>query len=56
MDKQFKEGYFDGYGQAIENVRYNLLLKVNQNGTLTAEEINSICDHCSKIDEDTIDQ
>ena len=50
------EGYCDGHGQAIENVRYNLLAVYNKNGKITAEDVNKICDFCSEIDEEYLIQ
>lgn len=52
----FKEGYSDGHGQAIENVRYSLLRYLNEHNKLTVEDVNNICDSCSKIDEDYLHQ
>lgn len=50
----FREGYCDGHGQAIENVRYNLLNYLNKYGKLTAEDVNKICDFCAEINEEEL--
>ena len=47
----FREGYCDGHGQAIENVRHNLLDYLNKYDKLTADDVNKICDFCAKINE-----
>lgn len=47
----FNEGYCDGHGQAIENVRYNLLEHLKNHKQLTAKDVNEICNACSKIDD-----
>lgn len=54
MINDFKEGYYDGYGQAIENVRYNLLEYFKNHKNLTIEDINKICDFCSGNIEDNL--
>ena len=56
MSNEFKEGYCDGHGQAIENVRYNLLEFLKNHNKLTTEDINQICDCCSKVDMDYLNQ
>ena len=56
MINDFKEGFYDGYGQAIENVRYNLLQHLKEYKNLTVEDINKICDFCAEIDEDYLIQ
>ena len=56
MIKDFKEGYWDGNGQAIENVRYNLLQRLKEYKNLTVEDVNEICDFCSEIDEEYLMQ
>lgn len=52
----FKEGYIDGHGQAIENVRYNLLELCKKNGNISVDDINKVCDFCSEIDGDYLTQ
>ena len=54
MSQDFIEGYCDGHGQAIENVRYNLLEFLKKHNKLTPEDINQICDCCSKVDMDSV--
>lgn len=56
MSQDFIEGYCDGHGQAIENVRYNLLEFLKKYNKLTPEDINQICDYCSKVDMDYLNQ
>lgn len=56
MNQEFIEGYCDGHGQAIENVRYNLLKYLNEHNKLTVEDVNNICNSCSKIDEGYLHQ
>lgn len=57
MTNEFKEGYCDGHGQAIENVRYNLLkMFEKKNGKLTTNDIDDICDYCSKVDMNYLNQ
>lgn len=56
MIKDFKEGYCDGHGQVIENVRYNLLQHLKEHKNLTVEDVNKICDFCSEIDEEYLIQ
>ena len=54
MINDFKEGFYDGYGQTIENVRYNLLEYLKNHKNLTIEDINKICDFCSGNIEDNL--
>ena len=56
MIKDFKEGYCEGHGQAIENVRYNLLQHLKEYKILNVEDVNKICDFCSEIDEEYLIQ
>lgn len=56
MNQEFIEGYCDVHGQAIENVRYNLLKYLNEHNKLTVEDVNNICNSCSKIDEGYLHQ
>lgn len=56
MSQDFIEGYCDGHGQAIENVRYNLLEFLKKHNKLTPEDINQICDYCSKVDMNYLNQ
>lgn len=39
MTNEFIEGYQDGHGQAIENVRYNLLEFLIEHNKLTFESV-----------------
>lgn len=54
LSEAFREGYCDGHGQAIENVRYNLLEYLNEHNKLTADDVNKICDFCAKINEEDL--
>lgn len=57
MTNEFKEGYCDGYSQAIENVRYNLLkMFEKKNEKLTINDIDDICNYCSKVDMNYLNQ
>ena len=56
MIKDFKEWYCDGHGQAIGNVRYNLLKHLKEHKILTVEDVNKICDFCSEIDDEYLIQ
>ena len=54
--ESFKEGYYDGHGQAIENVRHNIIEYIKKNKEISIDKINEICDFCAKIDEDYLNQ
>ena len=54
--ESFKEGYYDGHGQAIENVRYNIIEYIKKNKEISIDKVNEICDFCAKIDEDYLNQ
>lgn len=56
MSQDFIEGYCDGHGQAIENLRYNLLQHLKEHKILTVEDVNKICDFCSEIDNEYLIQ
>lgn len=56
MSQDFIEGYCDGNGQAIENVRYNLLEFLKEHNELTFDDVNRICNYCSKVDMDYLNQ
>lgn len=56
MTQQFKEGYYDGYCQGIENVKYNLLKHLKEHKDITIEDVNNICDFCLEIDEEYLSQ
>ena len=56
MIKDFQEGSCDGHGQAIENVRSNMLKPLQNHKQLTTEDVNKICDFCSEIDEEYLTQ
>lgn len=57
LSEDFKNGYADGHGQAVENVRYNLLQYLESHGAITDEEtIHEICDICSQVDTEYLSQ
>lgn len=56
LSNDFKEGYCDGYGQAIENVRYCIVNYLKEQKEITIDKVNSICDICSEIDEKYLEQ
>lgn len=56
MSQDFIEGYCDGHGQAIENLRYNLLEFLKEHNELTFDDVNRICNYCSKVDMDYLNQ
>lgn len=56
LSKDFKEGYCDGHGQAIENVRYNIIKYIIEHKEISINKINEICDFCSKVDEEYLNQ
>ena len=56
LSEDFKEGYCDGYGQAIENVRYNIIEFIKKNKKISIDKVNEICDFCSEIDEKYLNQ
>lgn len=43
-------------GDEFENVRYNLLEFLKKHNKLTPEDINQICDCCSKVDMNYLNQ
>lgn len=47
--ESFINGYCDGHGQAIENVRYNIVSYLEEHAKISIDSINEICDMCSKI-------
>ena len=55
LSEDFKEGYCDGYGQAIENVRYNIINHLKEHNEISIDKVNDICDFCSKIDYEYLD-
>lgn len=56
LSTDFKHGYCDGHGQAIENVRFNLIDQLTEGKELTIDLVNDICDFCSKVDHDYLNQ
>lgn len=56
LSEDFKEGYCDGHGQAIENVRYNIVNYLKENKEISIDKVNDICDVCSKIDHEYLNQ
>ena len=56
LSEDFKEGYCEGYGQAIENVRYNIIEFIKKNKKISIDKVNEICDFCSEIDEKYLNQ
>ena len=56
LSEDFKEGYCDGYLQAIENVRYNIIEFIKKNKKISIDKVNEICDFCSEIDEKYLNQ
>ena len=56
LSEDFKEGYCDGYGQAIENVRYNIIEFIKKNKKISIDNVNEICDFCSEIDKKYLNQ
>ena len=56
MREDFKEGYCDGHGQAIENVRYNIVKYIKNNQGISIDKVNEICDFCSQVDEEYLNQ
>ena len=54
LEKEVKEsfinGYCDGHGQAIENVRYNIINYLKEHTEISIDTVNEICDICSKVD------
>lgn len=56
LSEDFKEGYCDGYGQAIENVRYNIIEYLKKHKEISIDKANEICDFCSKIDIEYLNQ
>lgn len=56
LSEDFKEGYCDGYGQAIENVRYNIIEFIKKKKKISIDKVNEICDFCSEIDEKYLNQ
>ena len=56
LSEDFKEGYCDGHGQAVENVRYSIVEYLRQNKKISIDKANEICDMCSYIDYDYLNQ
>ena len=56
MYQDFIEGYCDGHDQAIENLRYNLLEFLKEHNELTFDDVNRICNCCSKVDMNYLNQ
>jgi hypothetical protein len=56
LSKDFKKGYRDGYGQATENIRSNIIDYLNEHETISIDMVNDICDFCAVIDEDYLNQ
>ena len=56
MTEDFKEGYRDGYSQAVENIRYNIISYMATNQKISIATVNAICDFCSQVDEEYLDQ
>lgn len=56
LSEDFKEGYCDGHGQAVENVRHNIIRYLKENKELSIDKVNEICDMCSYIDYDYLNQ
>ena len=46
----FINGYCDGHGQAIENVRYHIAKYLEENGSISIDKVNEICDVCAEVD------
>lgn len=56
LSEDFKAGYCDGHGQAIENVRYNIVEYIKNNQEISMDKVNEICDFCSQVDEEYLNQ
>ena len=56
LSENFRDGYRDGHGQAIENVRYNIIEYIKKNKEISIDKVNEICDFCSEIDEEYLSQ
>lgn len=56
LSENFRDGYKDGYGQAIENVRHNIIEYIKKNKEISIDKVNEICDFCSEIDEEYLNQ
>lgn len=56
LSEEFKEGYCDGYGQAVENMRDNIIRYLKEHKEISIDKVNEICDFCSIIDEDYLNQ
>lgn len=55
LRKIFNRGYCDGHGQAIDNVRYNIVQYILEHKKISIAKINEICDMCSKVDDQYLD-
>ena len=57
LSEDFKDGYHDGHSQAIENVRWNIIAFLERNnGQITIDIVNDICNYCARVDEDYLNQ
>ena len=56
LSEDFKEGYCDGHGQAIENIRHNIINYLKKHKEISIDEVNKICDFCSRVDEEYLNQ
>ena len=56
LSEDFKNGYCDGHGQAIENVRNNIISYLKEHKKMSVDKVNEICDLCSEIDYKYLEQ
>lgn len=56
LSDKFIDGYRDGHGQAVQNVRYNIIEYLEKYGSISIDIVNEICDACEEIDEEYLNQ
>lgn len=56
LSDEFINGYRDGHGQAIQNIRYNIISYLKKNGSISIDIVNEICDICEEVDEEYLNQ
>ena len=56
LSEDFKDGYYDGHGQAIANVRYNIINYLKEHKSISIDKVDEICDFCSEIDCEYLNQ
>lgn len=56
VKESFVNGYCDGHGQAIENVRHCIIRYLEENKEISIDKVNEICDMCSKVDYEYLNQ